>query len=76
MSFRCQVCTKTFPNKDNQAFRPEKVVTKTREKIYYPSESRGWEIVQEKSCCPSCVATLNHAQREFGQAGAARVLNI
>jgi hypothetical protein len=52
MGFRCEVCKETF----NSGERPERTVTKTREKAYDLSDSprMGWEIVEEKLCCLPC----------------------
>jgi hypothetical protein len=60
MSFKCQNCNSQQPAKTS----PIMAVAKKRNR-YYPevrnrdneiveSAGRGWEIVEEKACCPAC----------------------
>lgn len=54
MSFRCQRCTRAFPNKENPStFRPERVVTRVR--LRPPGDGPGSRIVKEENLCPHCV---------------------
>jgi hypothetical protein len=59
MSFICDVCKKTQPNR----VKPIRIVTETRGRIYEPVLKpdktidripEGWEIVKEISCCLPC----------------------
>ncbi len=52
--FTCYYCGKTTKPKEE----PTTIITEMRKRIY-SCGSEGWEIVKEKSACPSCVKRLN-----------------
>lgn len=60
MSFRCQGCDISYPNKENPSeYSPKRVVTKTRS--YAGDEVARVEIAEEKNLCSLC-ALVQHGR--------------